>query len=148
MSEQKINVGWWEWVALPEIGLKKMKAKVDSGAATSCLHATEIKPFDRDGRLWVSFIAHGDKKAQHPCEFPVFSYRKIKSSNGQEQFRYVIRTHIIIGEKSYETEFTLTRRNKMKYRALLGRLLLAPHCLIECDKEAVCGTPQLEKASN
>lgn len=142
MSNDKIKVGWWEWIALPEVGLKKMKAKVDSGAATSCLHATDIQPFDREGRLWVKFIAHGDKKEETACEFPVHNYRKIKSSNGQEQFRYVIETEVVIGGKPFRTEFTLTRRNKMKYRALLGRRLLAPHCLIECDQESICGEPK------
>lgn len=143
MITRKKRIGWWEWVALPQTNLPPFKAKVDSGAETSSLHASDITPFMKGDDEWISFTLHGDNiKAQ--CEFPVFKKRKVRSSNGVEQRRYTIEMDITIGRETFTTEFTLSSRRHMKFQSLLGkRRLLAPHFLIEADKEAIQGKPKI-----
>lgn len=140
LHDKKI-VGWWEWVQLPKTNLEPFKAKVDSGAETSCIHASNIEEFEKDGLKWVRFTAHGDDNENARHEAPVFDVRKITSSNGEEQKRYVIRTDITIGDETYNTQFTLAARDSMKYRMLLGKRILGPNFLISADQEAVQGMP-------
>ncbi|AIR88658.1 ATP-dependent zinc protease family protein [Pseudomonas cremoricolorata] len=116
-------IGLREWVALPGLGVANLRAKIDTGASTSSLHATEIEPFERDGEPWVRFIAHLGSLKQlrdHPCEAPLVSMRLIRSSNGHEQMRYVIRTSLALGDRLWEVEFTLACRKRMRYRLLIG----------------------------
>ncbi|WP_296130949.1 ATP-dependent zinc protease [Pseudomonas sp. Ga0074129] len=111
-----------EWINLPELGMVGLRAKIDTGASTSCLHASDIQPFDRAGEPWVRFTAHLGTLVQrrHRCEAPLVSLKTIKSSNGQAQSRYVIRTPVTLGEREWPVEFTLTCRKTMRYRVLLG----------------------------
>ncbi|WP_397376850.1 ATP-dependent zinc protease [Pseudomonas sp.] len=111
-----------EWINLPELGMVGLRAKIDTGASTSCLHASDIQPFDRGGEPWVRFTAHLGTLVQrrHRCEAPLVSLKTIKSSNGQAQSRYVIRTPVTLGEREWPVEFTLTCRKTMRYRVLLG----------------------------
>jgi hypothetical protein len=115
-------IGLREWINLPELGMVGLRAKIDTGASTSCLHASDIQPFDRGGEPWVRFTAHLGTlvKRRHRCEAPLVSLKTIKSSNGQAQSRYVIRTPVTLGEREWPVEFTLTCRKTMRYRVLLG----------------------------
>jgi hypothetical protein len=115
-------IGLREWINLPELGMVGLRAKIDTGASTSCLHASDIQPFDRGGEPWVRFTAHLGTLVQrrHRCEAPLVSLKTIKSSNGQAQSRYVIRTPVTLGEREWLVEFTLTCRKTMRYRVLLG----------------------------
>ncbi|WP_420800920.1 ATP-dependent zinc protease [Pseudomonas cavernicola] len=112
-----------EWIALPDLGVAGLRAKIDTGASTSTLHATEIVPFERNGESWVRFNAHLGTLVQlrhRRCEAPLVAVKTIKSSNGQTQSRYVIRTSLALGDRVWSVEFTLACRKAMRYRLLLG----------------------------
>ena len=131
----KMTVGWKEEAKLPELNIVPIKVKVDTGAKTSSLHAFDVESFDKDGQTYVKFKTSPDKR--HPkkiisCEAKVIDYRKITSSNGQTQLRYVIRSPITIGDKTWDIDITLADRKKMRYKMLLGReamkqLVVSPH---------------------
>ncbi|MGI3129623.1 ATP-dependent zinc protease family protein [Halopseudomonas pachastrellae] len=116
-------IGLREWVALPDLGISQMIAKIDSGAKTSALHASNICTFERDGQDWVRFDAHvgsRSKQKTRTCEAQLIDLKRIKSSNGQLQERFVIRTPLVLGDRSWLVDFTLTCRKAMRYRMLLG----------------------------
>jgi hypothetical protein len=117
-------VGWREWASLPELGVRAVKAKVDTGARSSCLHAYDLREVQRQGRTWLSFKVHPLQRNDRyivECESPLLEYRQVTSSNGRRELRPVIRTDIELGERRWEIELTLTRRDAMGFRMLLGR---------------------------
>ncbi|WP_437880247.1 ATP-dependent zinc protease family protein [Pseudomonas sp. LRF_L74] len=111
-----------EWINLPELGMVGLRAKIDTGASTSALHASNISEFERDGERWVRFDAFIGTQVQrrHRCEAPVVAVKLIKSSNGHAQSRYVIQTPVALGDRTWPVEFTLASRKTMRYRVLLG----------------------------
>ncbi len=127
-------IGLREWIALPELGVVALRAKIDTGASTSTLHATDIMPYERDGQLWVYFNLHlgnagGNRQLR---EAPVVAMRTIRSSTGHTENRYVIRTRLALGEQCWPVEFTLTCRKNMRYRVLLGaRALVQGRLLVD-----------------
>ncbi len=109
---------------MPELGLPAIKAKIDTGAKTSALHAYDIKPFTEDGVRFVRFKIHplqGDSKLVVACVAPLIDLRAVTSSNGEREKRYVIKTPIEFGAKKILAEITLTSRHNMAFRMLLGR---------------------------
>ena len=131
----KMTVGWKEEAKLTDLNIESIKVKVDTGAKTSSLHAYDIESFDKGGVNFVRFKTCPYKR--HPkkevsCESEIVDYRKITSSNGQTQLRYVIRTPITIGGKTWDIDISLADRKKMRYKMLLGReamkdILVSPH---------------------
>jgi hypothetical protein len=120
-------LGWREWVDLPELGLGPIKAKVDTGARTSCLHAFELEPFEQDGQPWVRFKVHPVQKDDGlvvQCEAPVCDQRPVTDSGGHTEQRYVICTRLRIGGWDQSVEMTLTGRDNMRFRMLIGRTTL------------------------
>lgn len=115
-------VGLHEWINLPELGIVGLRAKIDTGAKISSLHASDIKVFTRNNQQWVRFNAHFGTlvKSTHRCESPLIDIRTIKSSNGESQQRYIIRTLIALGKHCWQAEFSLTSRKTMQYRVLIG----------------------------
>jgi len=116
-------IGLREWIALPDLGVAGLRAKIDTGARTSTLHASDITPFERNGVPWVRFTAHLGTLVQlrhRRCEAPMVTRKLIKSSTGHVQTRYVIRTILALGDRAWPVEFTLTCRKTMRYRVLLG----------------------------
>ena len=139
-------IGLREWINLPELGMVGLRAKIDTGASTSSLHASDIQPFDRDGEPWVRFTAHLGTVVQrrHRCEAQLVSVKTIKSSNGHSQSRYVIRTPLTLGEREWPVEFTLTCRKTMRYRVLLGsKALIAGQLLVNPALTYVQNKPTL-----
>lgn len=122
-------VGWREWLALPELGIGRIRAKVDTGARTSALHAVKVRPLKRDGQLWVSFVARPrsggsrDRTAVQ-CVARAVGVRRVKNSNGGVEQRYVIVTPLEIGNRRMDIEITLTDRAEMGHEMLLGRTAL------------------------
>ena len=129
MSERngKLIVGWREWVSLPDLGLPKIKAKVDTGARTSALHAFEIRSFDEDGQKKVEFRIHPnqrDNETEVTCIADVIDEREVRDSGGHKELRPVIRTPLQLGENTWPVEVTLTSRDDMLFRMLVGRTAL------------------------
>ncbi|MBC6402185.1 MAG: 30S ribosomal protein S6--L-glutamate ligase [Hyphomonadaceae bacterium] len=126
MSDDLV-LGWEEWVGLPGLGLPAIKAKVDTGARTSALHAVAVEPFGTDTNPQVRFIMHpdpSDLSIEVVCSAKVIDRRMITSSNGVAEFRFVVRSIISIGGETWPVDISLTNRETMGYRMLLGRSAL------------------------
>ena len=121
------RLGWEEWVSFKDLGLPAIKAKVDTGARTSALHAVRIEPFGSEAKPQVRFIMHPDPEdptVEVVCSARVVDRRNVTSSNGLAELRYVINTPITVGERTWHVEVSLTNRETMGYRMLLGRSAL------------------------
>lgn len=143
-TEIKI-IGWREWVQLPKLGKFKIKAKVDSGARTSSLHAFDIKTYTRSNEEYVKFTIHPDQrtsKNELVCRAKVLEYRKVKSSNGHTQLRPVILTEVKLMGETWEVEVTLTNRDEMGFRMLLGRESIRKRFLIDTGKSYYSEKPK------
>lgn len=118
------TVGWREWLSLPDIGLPAIKAKIDTGAKTSALHAFYVERFTRNRSDFLTFSMHpiqGCEKTIVHCEAPLFDQRDVTDSGGHKEQRYVIQTRMILDEQEWPIQLTLTNRDSMKFRMLLGR---------------------------
>ena len=136
------SIGWREWIYLPEYDDFPIKAKVDTGARTSALHATQIKEYDKNGKKLVSFSLHQSNK-QVNISTQLISYLKITSSFGDSEIRPLIRLKIRLGERSWFTEITLTKRTRMTYPMLIGRNTLMKKYLIHSHKSYLTGKYKL-----
>ena len=137
--ESKTIIGNSEWCTFPNLAIPAIKARVDSGAKTSSIHAINIERFDRDNEHWVKFDVHplqGNKTITVHCEAALVDQRVVKSSSGDKEKRPVIRTPVSLGQKTWDIEVTLTNRDSMGHRMLLGREAMNGHVLI--DPEAQC----------
>ena len=142
MLQSKIILGSEEWCTLPELGIPSIKARIDSGAKTSALHAKNIAPFIKEGQNWVKFdinpIQNNIKTIIH-CEAPLVDKRVVKSSSGFREQRYVIQTALEIGNSTWIIEMTLTNRDSMGFRMLLGREAMSGRVLVDPEKQYLLG---------
>lgn len=129
-----IVLGWREWVVLPELGIQSIKAKIDTGARTSSLHAFDVERFHVGGREKVRFVIHpiqrNDKKIVK-CVADLVDLRMVTDSGAHRELRYVIETPMILGGLQHSIEVTLTNRQSMTYRMLLGRKALQQYYIID-----------------
>lgn len=133
MRERKI-LGWREWVSLPELGLDLIKAKVDTGARTSSLHAFSVEEFSKGHKRYVRFGIHPFQKrvdVEIFCEAPLRDQRQVTDSGGHSELRYVIETIVSLAGMSWPIEITLTNRDSMGFRMLLGRTALRKLYLVD-----------------
>ncbi|MFT5830934.1 MAG: hypothetical protein ACI9D0_001523 [Bacteroidia bacterium] len=140
--EHRLVIGWREWVALPDLGIRTVKAKVDTGARTSSLHAFDLEEF-REGRQdMVRFKIHPEQrssKREKSVEARVHEWRSVRSSSGETELRPVILTTIEIFGESWEVELTLTRRDAMGFRMLLGRQAVRGHIVVDPGRSFLNG---------
>ncbi|MEP4198254.1 MAG: 30S ribosomal protein S6--L-glutamate ligase [Aliishimia sp.] len=137
MTEEKLEFGWEEWVALPDLGLPAIKAKVDTGARTSALHASDIEVFGPATKPKVRFIVHpvaGDYDVAITCSANILDRRDVTSSNGESETRYVIGSKLTVNGQSWPIELTLTNRTGMTSRMLLGRQALGENISITASE--------------
>ena len=136
------EIGWCELVSLPELGIENIHAKIDTGAATSSLHAVRMKPFERDGEQWVKFtIPKSPELPAIRCEAKLLEKRMIKSSNGRSQQRYVIETIMQLGPLKWVCHMTLANRQSMAFPVLIGRRGLRRGFIVNSAKRWVLGQP-------
>ncbi|CAD0006929.1 30S ribosomal protein S6--L-glutamate ligase [Flavobacterium chungangense] len=147
MLQNKVILGSEEWCAFPDLGIPTIKARVDSGAKTSAMHAINIAPFIKNDANWVKFdinpIQNNIKTVIH-CEAPLVDKRIVKSSSGFREHRYVIQTSIKLGEIKWPIEMTLTNRDSMGFRMLLGREAMSGRVLVDPEEKYMLGQPSTE----
>ncbi len=140
-NKPPVEIGWCELVDLPGFGLSDLHAKIDTGAATSSLHATDIEPFERGGEIYVRFkIPVGKSKREHAGEARVYGQRRIRSSNGIMEVRYVIETPMKLGSLEWMGHMTLANRHSMIFPVLVGRRALRRGFLVNSGKRWMLGS--------
>ena len=133
-NNQILRLGWREWAALPDLGLPAIKVKVDTGARTSALHAFHTEKYEQDSVDMVKFMIHPIQRNYDfhvECHAPLIDFRQVSDSGGHREMRYVIGTSIIIGNNNWPIEITLTNRDNMRFRMLLGRRAMEARAVIE-----------------
>ena len=138
-------VGWREWVSLPQADVDWVKAKIDTGARSSSIHAFDLETFERDGREWVRFSIHpwqrSDEEA-HELTLPVLDRREVRSSNGQTEQRYAVAMDVRLAGHTITTVMTLSNRDEMGFRMLIGREALERGFLVDSSKSYAGGKPR------
>lgn len=141
-------IGWREWVGLPDLGIQRIKAKVDTGARSSSLHAFDLEDFERDGEKWLRFSIHqvqrnSDKTVE--AEAKVLEYRSVRSSSGKASIRPVIVTNVTLLGISWPVELTLANRDEMGFRMLLGREAFRKRFVVDAGNSYYGGKPKQQK---
>ena len=132
-KELKI-IGWREWVGLPQLGISAIKAKVDTGATTSAIHAFHVERFRKHGKDFARFQIHPiqrNSKATVRAEAELIDYRSVRSSSGHETTRPVVLTRIELFDESWLIELTLSNRDQMGFRMLIGRRAMRKKFLVD-----------------
>ncbi len=132
--KSKSIIGWRETVGLPDFGVDQIKAKIDTGAKTSSLHAFGAKHFTKDGEDWVSFKIHPRQRHKTPvivCKARVIDIRPVVSSNGAREKRFFIKTRLKMGPYVFPIELSLSSRDDMGYRLLVGRQALNKRFVVD-----------------
>jgi hypothetical protein len=141
-SSEILTLGWREWVGLPDIGIKQVKAKVDTGARTSALHAFELRPYSEQGRDRIEFRMHPLQKDDNTivtCNADIIDTRTVTDSGGHKEERYVIETTLRIGGHAWPIEITLTSRDDMLFRMLLGRTAIKHRAQVDPARSYLVG---------
>ena len=138
-------IGWSEWASLPELAVERVKVKVDTGARTSALHAVNLATEMRDGQEWISFTLHPlqeNTQVALTCTAAVKEYRTVRDSGGHEESRAVIDTAIEVGGEEWPIEVTLTDREHMAFRMLLGRSAIKNKFYVDPNNEYLITSPE------
>jgi hypothetical protein len=149
--ESRRTIGWREWAELPGLGIAAIKAKVDTGARTSALHAFSVEPFEEEGVRMVRFGIHPLQRRDDVacyCTAPVADRRWVSDSGGHRELRWIIITPLRMGGLEWPVELTLTNRDSMLFRMLLGRTGMARNFLIDPRASYLLGRPKGRKPSS
>ena len=141
-------VGWREWVRLPNLGIRRIKAKVDTGARSSSLHVFDLEEYVQDGQAFVRFGMHPRQRNTAftvEASAPIFDKREVKSSTGESTLRHVIRTSVLLLGREIEIDLTLTNRDQMGFRMLLGREAIRNRFLVDSGRSYLGGRPTKSK---
>jgi hypothetical protein len=144
------TIGWREWVGLPDLGIKLIKAKVDTGARSSSLHAFDLQEFERNGERWVRFKVHPVQRRSDEtvkAEAKILDIRSVRSSSGKAAMRPVIATRIHLLGAAWAVELTLANRDEMGFRMLLGREAFRGRFLVDAGKSYYGGKPKRKSKS-
>lgn len=147
-NNEMLTFGWREWVKLPDLGLPAIKAKVDTGARTSALHAFNLRPFIENGIQRIEFSIHPiqrDLNTVSICQADVLDQRTVSDSGGHKEERWVIKTSLMIGSHTWPIEMTLTARDNMRFRMLLGRTALENKALVDASASYLVGKKPTSK---
>jgi hypothetical protein len=142
VNNNLITVGWREWVFLPGLGLPLIKAKIDTGARTSCLHAFSLESFEEDGKKMVRFGIHPQQEDTDTvcyCEAEIIDERIVTDSGGHKEKRYVISTDLMLANQVWPIEITLTNRDNMRFRMLLGRTAMEQKIIVNPSESFLHG---------
>ena len=137
-------VGWCERVGFPALGIDAIKAKIDTGARTSALHAYDLEPFTKDGQSWIRFTVHPDgtaKNVTQACLARVVAQRMVADTSGRRERRYIIETTLCIGDQIWPIEISLTQRGYMRFDCLIGRTAVRGHFVVDPGRSYLAGRP-------
>lgn len=137
------TIGWREWIGLPDLGIGKIKAKIDTGARTSALHAVKLRPFEIDGVQWIEFhVPRPGVRRTERCQAMVIDERQIKNTSGIPERRYVVATTLVLGQRHWQIELSLADREKMEFDVILGRTAIRRHgLLVDAGRSFLAGPP-------
>ncbi len=141
-KQKKTQVGWREWIGFPELGVDRIKAKLDTGARTSVIHAFRIRKVDDEDEPRVEFYLHPVQRQRNPeyrCIAQIIDERTVKSSNGESETRYLIITPMRMGEHIWPVELTLSDRDQMGFRMLVGRSAIRGRCIVDPGSSFLLG---------
>lgn len=144
LQQIKTKVGWREWIALPDLGITAVKAKVDTGARSSALHTRYIEPYEEDGIAMVHFALcphAGWPDHNVECHAEIFDQREVKDSSGNPEMRFFIRTPVMVGDHVWKVELSLTDRSSMRFRMLLGREAVRRRAVVDPGRSYLTRKP-------
>ena len=147
-KKRKRAAGWREWVSLPSIGVGSIKAKLDTGARTSALHAFNIETYWSDGELWARFFVHPYQKndaREIACDARIEDIRVVSNPGGRRQRRLVIRTDVRLGDETWPIDLSLTDRDEMGFRLLIGRTAMHGNLIVDPDHSYLLGKRKRKK---
>lgn len=142
---EPVVVGWREWVALPQADVPWVKAKIDTGARSSSIHAFDLEVFEQDERDWVRFSIHPWQRSDDDhveLSLPVLDMREVRSSNGQVEKRYAVALDVTLAGRTITTVMTLSNRDEMGFRMLIGREALERGFLVDSARSYAGGRPR------
>lgn len=134
----KLTIGYIDHLGLPDFGIDRIPCKIDTGAYTSTLHCSNVRMIEEDGREYLCFRLYDPKfgiSTRKEFRFEEFQERKVRSSNGQVESRYAVTTKVVLFQRRYKIEFTLSYRDKMRFPILLGRRFLRNRFIVDVSKK-------------